>query len=180
MTERKVEIIDTEVIVLSDSPEDMSGDESYFSFADKSGATHRIKSNRTQSIQTIQGNVGKAIQLNYGEYMGNKFIHFVGLVEGELPPSVEPTLRPEDQKTVDNAVKSTQTIAPQAIGMMTKEIGDMIRAGVEKGSVISVLTAIYGRDAAVEVVKWYRSQTLGITRITYDGSSLPQFIKKEE
>jgi len=58
-------------------------------------------------------------------------------------------------------------IAPQAVGMMTKEIGDMIRA--------KMLTVIYGTKIANELTKWYRSQALGITRINYDGKDLPVF-----
>lgn len=57
--------------------------------------------------------------------------------------------------------------APQAVGMMTKEIGDMIRA--------EMLGKIFGAKIAVELTKWYRSQTLGITRIPYDGKDLPVF-----
>ena len=57
--------------------------------------------------------------------------------------------------------------APQAVGMMTKEIGDMIRT--------KMLAVIYGAKIANELTKWYRGQTLGITRIAYDGKDLPSF-----
>lgn len=57
--------------------------------------------------------------------------------------------------------------APQAVGMLTKEIGDMIRA--------EMLGKIFGPKIAVELTKWYRSQALGITRIPYDGKDLPVF-----
>ena len=57
--------------------------------------------------------------------------------------------------------------APQAVGMITKELGDMIRA--EK------LTAIFGVKVGGELTRWYRNQTLGITRISYDGADLPKF-----
>ena len=56
---------------------------------------------------------------------------------------------------------------PQAVGMITKEIGDMIRA--------ERLNGLFGHDTAVELIKWYRSQTLGITRVPYDGKTLPKF-----
>ena len=56
---------------------------------------------------------------------------------------------------------------PQAVGMITKEIGDMIRA--------ERLNGLFGHDTAVELIKWYRSQTLGITRVPYDGAKLPKF-----
>ncbi len=51
--------------------------------------------------------------------------------------------------------------------MMTKEIGDMIRA--------KMLIVVYGTKIANELTIWYRSQALGITRINYDGKDLPIF-----
>ena len=57
--------------------------------------------------------------------------------------------------------------APQAVGMITKELGDMIRA--------KLLTEIFGSKIANGLLGWYRSQTLGITRIPYDGKDLPVF-----
>ena len=57
--------------------------------------------------------------------------------------------------------------APQAVGMTTKEIGDMIRAGK--------LKEIFGFEIAVDLIKWYRGQILATTRINFDGEKLPQF-----
>ena len=56
---------------------------------------------------------------------------------------------------------------PQAVGMMTKEIGDMIRA--------HELVKVFGDKIAIELVKWYRSQALGISRVDFDGKDLPEY-----
>jgi len=58
-------------------------------------------------------------------------------------------------------------VAPQAVGMITKEIGDNIRAGT--------LSTIFGAEIANSLLVWYRSQTLGITQINFDGKDLPKF-----
>ena len=63
--------------------------------------------------------------------------------------------------------ENTAPPAPQAVGMMTKELGDMIRSGS--------LVKVFGAKIAVELVSWYRSQVFGITRINYDGKDLPAF-----
>lgn len=55
----------------------------------------------------------------------------------------------------------------EAIGMITKEIGDHIRAGT--------LSTIFGSKIANSLLVWYRGQTLGITRIDFDGKDLPKF-----
>ena len=78
---------------------------------------------------------------------------------------------PPQQEQVDKALGEARTQlsppAPQAVGMITKEIGDMIRA--------KYLTAIFGDETQKELLKWYRSQTLSITRISFDESKLPKF-----
>jgi len=61
--------------------------------------------------------------------------------------------------------------APQAVGMTTKELGDMIRS--------KQLIPIFGVEVGAELVKWYRSQILGTTRIPFDGAKLPKIIQKE-
>lgn len=60
--------------------------------------------------------------------------------------------------------------------MITKELGDHIRAGT--------LTKVFGAKIAVSLTTWYRTQTLSITQISYDGKDLPKFepskLKEEE
>lgn len=91
------------------------------------------------------------------------FVKDFKAVAGELSPPAEPA----KVETPDNTKPQP---APQAVGMCTKELGDMIRA--------KYLKPIFGDEAYIELIKWYRSQILGITRINFDGSKLPQF--KEE
>ena len=92
-------------------------------------------------------------------------------VGNQLPAPVKTPQTPLPKETQDQINKDVPLPppAPQAVGMMTKEIGDMIRA--------DMLSKIFGAEASVELVKWYRSQTLGITRIPYDGTKLPKFKK---
>ncbi len=91
----------------------------------------------------------------------------------ELPPAKEPApLLEEHQKEIDKAVEGGKELekpppAPQAVGMWTKEIGDMIRA--------NMLMVIFGKVIGTALMKWYRQQGLGITRIEFDGKDLPTF-----
>ncbi len=89
------------------------------------------------------------------------FVSDIETVEGALPAPVEPNKGYPEVKP-----------APQAVGMIAKEIGDMIRA--------KYLVTIFGDEAARELIKWYRSQTLGITGIPFDGAKLPQYVPKKE
>jgi len=94
-----------------------------------------------------------------------------------LPSPTKSTILPEHQAEIDKAIgeatviKKLPEIPGQEIGMTVKEIGDMIRT--EK------LVALFGLEATVELVKWYRGRILATTRIPYDGSKLPDFKKKE-
>ena len=88
-------------------------------------------------------------------------------VGDSLPaPKSDKAVLPEHQKEIDKAQEPPPP-APQAVGMITKEIGDMIRA--------KMLTVIFGKKIATALTVWYRSQTLGITRIEFDGKDLPTF-----
>jgi len=78
---------------------------------------------------------------------------------------------PDEKPKETNIEPTPREPAPQAVGMITKEIGDHIRAGT--------LTKIFGAKIAANLVTWYRSQTLGITRINFDGNDLPKFGDKE-
>ena len=57
--------------------------------------------------------------------------------------------------------------APQAVGMVTNNICQLV--------VADKLTAIFGKKIGVELVKWYRAQVLGITRIPFEGADLPEY-----
>lgn len=95
------------------------------------------------------------------------FVADIETVGGALPPAQsQEQVLPEHQEVIEKAKAQATPPAPQAVGMITKEIGDMIRA--------KYLKAIFGDEAQTELIKWYRGQTLGITRINYDGAKLPK------
>ena len=90
----------------------------------------------------------------------------------------------EDSKTTGTPATAPQTaektVAPPkpanptgynsdgaARGMSVKEIGDMIRS--------DDLIGIFGAEIAKELVRWYRRELLGITRIEHDSKDLPNF-----
>ena len=52
-------------------------------------------------------------------------------------------------------------------GITVTSFGDMIRS--------KYLKPIFGDETYVELIRWYRSQVLGITRIPFDGAKLPTF-----
>lgn len=126
---------------------------------------------------------GKAVMLKWQTYMDKPYVADAQLVEGNLPPPKAPEPLPaEAQAEVDKAVEASGAIpfppkpeppapAPQAIGMITKEIGDMIRA--------KYLVSIFGPETQKELIRWYRGQVLGITRIPCDGAKLPTFEKAD-
>ncbi len=101
---------------------------------------------------------GKAVMCHWETYMDKPYISGAKLVEGELPPPVKPGTVPVPPET-------QAPPAPQAVGMLTKEIGDMIRA--EK------LSVVFGPIIANKLTEWYRSQALGISRVSWDGKDLP-------
>ena len=119
---------------------------------------------------------GSAIKLIFGEFTNASgvkfpFVEDFELVKDGLPPSTTPM--PPVAVVNDTTPKTPP--APQAVGMTTKEIGDMIRKGAEAGGVTAILSTIFGKETALELVRWYRSQILGTTRILFDGAKLPQF-----
>lgn len=185
---RTVEIIRSDVIILHHDPQNINQDDDYFHFADEGGQTYRIKNNRTQSIELITDNLGRAVKLNYGSYNNREYIHTVELVAGKLPPPKPPAtdmIEPKAEKTT----QPEKTPAPpipilpsgQATGMVTNNITSLIVAGVQsKDSITAILDALYGKETALELIKWWRGQFLSITRVTYDGAKLPSFCKKHE
>lgn len=102
-----------------------------------------------------------------------QFWNVIDIKEAVASSPVTPELPAEQQKIVDEALKepvqpvSVKEPNPQAVGMITKEIGDMIRA--------KELNWIFGKKVALNLVRWYRGQVLGITRIECDGKDLPDF-----
>lgn len=133
---------------------------------------------------------GVAIKFTMQEYTNPNGVKFpfvadIATVEGELPEAKEPApLLEEHQKVIDEAgidkahelcqeaLRAKPEPAPQAVGMITKEIGDMIRS--------KYLKPLFGDEAYIELIKWYRGQVLGITRIDFEGAKLPTLKKAQE
>ena len=106
---------------------------------------------------------GAAVELIWDNFKDKDYVSDAKLVEGSLPAPKQP-MAIEAMKTPPET--KPEPPAPQAVGMMTKELGDMIRA--------KMLTTLFGVTIKKELVKWYRSQVFGITRINYDGKDLPE------
>lgn len=93
------------------------------------------------------------------------FVFDIETVESALLEAQEPApLSPEQEAEIDKALKPPPN--PQAVGMCTKEIGDMIRS--------KYLKPLFG-DIHIGLIKWYQGQILDITRIPFDKAELPQF-----
>ena len=141
---------------------------SFKKVTDKTGKTFNVKYGREGALKAkwpllIPGN---AIEIEWGEYNGKPFVKDFKVVVGAQELGALGT-----QNTIGRGEypdpPSPPPPNPQAVGMMTKELGDMIRS--------ENLVRVFGTKIAVELVKWYRSQTFGITRINYDGKDLPVF-----
>lgn len=121
---------------------------------------------------------GKAIMLKWQTYQEHPYVADAKPVAGELQPPTDATMLAEHEKVIEEARAEAVSAPvvpppnPQAVGMFTKEIGDMIRS--------KYLVPIWGEEAAGELIKWYRGQGLGITRIPFDGDKLPKFGVKPE
>jgi len=140
----------------------------------KEGGIVKIAKKREHLFGLFQQ--GKAVELDWQTYMNKDYVADARLVEGALP---EPTDPPTDM----HPPRAPETGQPsgQATGMVTNKITDMRIARVQsKGSVTAILYPLFGRDATIELLKWWRSQFLGITKIKYSGESLPQYDKEKE
>lgn len=142
-------------------------------WTDKEGKEYKVSNKRVKYFDKIIL-PDTAVKLFFAlSTSGTEYVHKAVKVEGELPPPTKPSeLLPEHQKEIKKATQpKPNEPAPQAVGMTTKELGDMIRA--------KQLIPIFGVEIGAELVKWYRSQILGTTRIPFDGDKLPK-IKTEE
>lgn len=124
------------------------------------------------NLQDKWGLLKEGATLNFKMVKKGQFWNVEDINPVELPPpQPHDGVLPEHQDEIDKARTSVTPPAPQAVGMMTKETGDMIRAGM--------LESVFGKETAVELTKWYRGQALGITRIPYNGKDLPKEAKSE-
>ncbi len=139
-------IIRTEVVVVESMDYDKYGN---LLFKDKEGRDHKLGEKRIHLADQIVE--GRAVELGYAEYMNKEYIADCKLVETQLPP-------PEKPKKIESSIPKTEhkpeakhEIAPQAIGMTTKEVGDLIRA--------KMLTEVF-KETAPKANAWYKSQML--------------------
>ena len=159
-------IIKTQIIVVNEVGQNTYGD---MTFTDKEGNPYKISSKRKQYFEKIIV-PDVAVQLSYAmSSFGKEYIYSAIQVKDKLPAlASEPVPAPD--KIPKEPIPPKPEPAPQAIGMTTKEIGDMIRA--------KYLVPIFGNEIANELIKWYQSQILGTTRVPFDSSKLPQFMVK--
>ncbi len=153
----EVDIIRTEVFVVDHSDQDEYGN---LNVVSKEGKAYRInkKHEPIHSMFTDE----MAVEVGYGYFMNKEFIHTARQVKDAIGPTAQETLaKPEPAPTPRSEP------APQAVGMTTKELGDMIRAGK--------LVEVFGSEVGSGLVVWYRGQILGTTRIEFDGAKLPKF-----
>ncbi len=154
----------TEAVIIDRVEDDDYQGKDFKRVTDKAGKTFNVKYGiggclRDKWHLLVPGN---AIEITWGKYNGKPFVQDF-IVVGEASEVVK--LGP---KTAESPPlqEGEPPPAPQAVGMLTKEIGDMIRA--------KMLTTLFGATIKSELVKWYRSQVFGISRITYDGKDLPE------
>ena len=123
----------------------------------KEGSEYKVKSKRTQLFDVFQPDI--EVVVGWASYMNHEFI--AEATQASQLVSADTPIEEEKPKTEPNPPN------PQALGMVTKEIGDMIRS--------KYIKTIFGDEASANLITWYRSQVLGITRIVHDGAKLPKF-----
>jgi len=168
----EAQIIRKAIIVVDTVAKNTYGD---LTFTDKEGTGYKISNKRVQYFEnTIQPDIG--VELSYANAYGKEYIYSARQLKDGLPPPqpIKPTEREkvavqEAHKTHDENLPPPN---PQAVGMVTKELGDMIRT--------KYLKTIFGDETGIELIKWYRGQVLGITRVPFDGAKLPTFKKQPE
>ena len=144
---------------------------------------------------TKRGNIRVAQKSKRSYFMvnddkGREFVCFNQGAFNEMPVGtgvvVEITERDGQTSTIDlikeaekpEAPTSTQVEKPktdkfgegQREGMWWKELGEIIRA--------DQMVKMFGKENAIAIIKAYRAELLGATRIPFDGAKLPQW-KKE-
>ena len=140
---------------------------------DNLGVVTRINKKHESLHPLFQDNYGRAIKLIWANFKDKDYVDKAELFDGEPDKQVE-TIHPIHPSTVPQPVRveappalKPQEPAPQAVGMLIKEIGEHIRT--------NTLFDIFGETVGNSLIMWYRSQVLGITRITFDGKDLPKF-----
>ncbi len=140
-----------------------------------SGVDYKIGVKRTQLFDVFQPDT--EVVVGYASYKNRDYIAEATpanqLISADTPIQEEAPAKIISKSSLPSAKEKVELKpepAPQAVGMTTKEIGEMIRAGKLKD--------IFSAEIATELVKWYQSQILGTTRISFDSSKLPKFMVK--
>lgn len=149
MPEKKLDIERYEVIQVKSQQLNQYGD---LIFTDTGDKSHKIGNKRDYLYDQIVD--GRAVKVGYAIYKNTEYIATAELFDGKPPPEkqVVPITAgvgvPEKQ-----SVKTPQDGA--ARGMLVKEMGDMMRAGL--------LTKIFGDDAQ-GLIEWYKNEVLTISK----------------
>ena len=169
----EVKIIDTEVIVLSDSPNDMGEDDKYFSFADRGGTTHRIKVNRKSAIELLTTRIGLTVQLHYGEYEGFKYIHTVTVPKVDVGMDAPPPKTTPEKVLDEQDVTYKRTTQPMGveIGKCENQVVQLFCAGK--------LSAMFGEEIAIMLTEHIRKSIVTTLPVNIDIKRLPKFKGKE-
>jgi len=161
--------VETKVITIVESSIKSGAKGNYLLVTDHEG----VKFSCFQEHKGLWGSlyVNAVVTVSYEEV--GKYKNIMGVLPmGEQIQVNEAEITKQQVKPISQPKETIQAPAPQAVGMCTKEIGDMIRS--------KYLKPLFGEAAYFELIKWYRGQVLSITRIPYDGSKLPNFETKKE
>ena len=93
------------------------------------GQVLRVKYGREGALKAKWGllQIGTAIKFTMGEYQGKPFVSGIETVEGGLAPPIKPTILPEHEGIIEEAVKPQPS--GQEVGMWWKQLGDDLRSG---------------------------------------------------
>jgi len=160
------DITRTQSIVVDKVETNTYGD---LTFTDKEGVSRSIgKARRIHFEKTIVPGAGVILNYTSNPHKPNtEYIYSAELVKDKLPAAVNPPeikLEPqhlEKEKIVASISGTAPPLkepAPQAVGMTTKEIGDMIRA--------KMLTEVFGKETAIKLLNWYKGQILSTTKVS--------------
>ncbi len=145
-------------------------DRGYLCITDTRGDIHKIGPKRATKLLDIF-QPGAAVTLKYASYKDQEYITDAEPIITDAEPAKDNLPTPPKPSTVK--VPVDQRAEGQRTGMTVKEIGDMIRA--------NKLRILFGDEIGNDLVKWWRGEILGATRIPFDGSKLPKFdVKRKE
>ncbi len=151
-----------DIIGLIQNVEDDSYDGKAFKKVTINGIVYRVKQGKEGALMAKWGLLvmGTAVKLTMKDFMKEgkayPFVHDIETVAGALPPATSSVVAPPQPPP-------RPEINGQALGMMTKEIGDMIRA--------DKLEIVFGAVNAALIAKWYRGQVSFVTGLPVEGVS---------